>query len=175
MKDKDYTAFPDLQALMGVLLSVSKYLNSFPYNIFMHLKSQTTQRSALLYYTKVCFLNSVPIRNLLMRNKWVFFCFDSFVQKNIMSRRWLSDDSTFLTKGRLCLFWGSFLVSEHREILLDHSAGGSPRLDSGPHSSFFHSPGVTEESKMVSPPHCATSVLEPPLLLPKAAKTRSWL
>lgn len=55
VKDKDYTAFPDLQALMSGLLSVVKYLNSFPYSVFMHLKSQTTHELSIFYHITLCF------------------------------------------------------------------------------------------------------------------------
>lgn len=135
VKDKDYSAFPALQALMSALLCVGKYLNSFPYTIFIHLKSQTAQRSAFL--TILCQVSRSEFsayQKSFIGKKCCFSCFDCFVQKNIINRRWLSDDSVFLRKGRLWLFLGSFLVSGHGEILLAHGAGGSPRLDSGPHS-----------------------------------------
>lgn len=113
----------------------------------------------------------MPIRKLLLENK-CFSCFDSFLQKNILSRRWLSDGSVFFRKGRLCLFLGSLLLSEHGEIL---ACSQCWRLSQAWFWSSFWPPGVKEEGKIVSPHHCATFVLDPPLLLPKAAKTRGWL
>lgn len=84
---------------------------------------QTTWRSEfLLIYSRVFFLNSMPIRKLSLGNK-CFTHFDSFLQKNIIEFPKLYTEDAFLMilfsseTGGFCLFLGSLLLSEHRGIL----------------------------------------------------------